>query len=57
MDEFDFRVKAGEKLVILDDMVIDLTYFAYSHPGGTFLIDFNIGKDIGKFFYGGYAFD
>jgi cytochrome b involved in lipid metabolism len=38
-------------------MVLDLTYFAYSHPGGAFLIDFNIGKDVGKFFYGGYAMD
>tara|TARA_B110000285_G_C15061034_1_gene582396 strand:+ start:251 stop:529 length:279 start_codon:yes stop_codon:yes gene_type:complete len=38
-------------------MVLDLTKFAYSHPGGTFLIDYNVGKDIGKFFYGGYAFD
>lgn len=57
MDEFDYRVQAGEKLVLLDDMVIDVTKFAYSHPGGQFLIDMNIGKDIGKFFYGGYSFD
>lgn len=56
-EEFDERVKAGEKLVILDDNIIDLTMFAYSHPGGTFLIDINVGKDVGKFFFGGYAFD
>jgi len=24
-EEFDTRVKAGEKLVLLDDMVVDLT--------------------------------
>lgn len=27
------------------------------HPGGKFLIEHNIGRDISKFFYGGYALD
>lgn len=57
LTEFNSRVKDGEKLVLLDDMVIELSRFAYSHPGGAFLIDFHIGSDISKFFYGAYAFD
>ena len=28
-----------------------------NHPGGKFLIGHNIGTDISKFFYGGYALD
>lgn len=54
-DNFDERVTKGEKLVILDDMVLDVTSFEYNHPGGTFLIKQNIGRDISKFFYGGYV--
>ena len=54
---FEQRVKNGEQLMILDNMVLDVSSFAYSHPGGQFLIDYNIGRDIGKFFYGGYILD
>ena len=57
MASFDLRIKNGDKLMILDNLVIDVSSFAYSHPGGQFLIDYNIGRDIGKFFYGGYALD
>ena len=57
LDEFNFRVKNGEKLLLLDDMVVELSRFAYCHPGGAFLIEFNVGSDITKFFYGGYSFD
>ena len=31
--------------------------FAYRHPGGAFLIEYNVGRDISKFFYGAYALD
>lgn len=54
---FEERIKNGEKLVVLDNMVLDVSSFAYSHPGGQFLIDYNIGRDIGKFFYGSYILD
>ena len=37
--------------------MVDLSDFMYSHPGGTHLIEHNIGRDISKFFYGGYSFD
>lgn len=47
----------GDKLVILDNLVLDLGSFAYAHPGGAFLIEYNVGRDISKFFYGAYALD
>jgi cytochrome b involved in lipid metabolism len=38
-------------------MVIDISSYAYNHPGGAFLLDYNVGRDISKFFYGSYALD
>ena len=38
MDEFRKRVEGGEKLVILDDLVLDVSKFAPNHPGGKFAI-------------------
>ena len=37
--EFEAKVLAGENLSILDNMVLDLTDFAHTHPGGAFLIE------------------
>lgn len=48
-------MKKGEALCILDDMVLDISKYMKNHPGGKFLISHNIGRDISKFFYGGYA--
>ena len=56
-EEFEKRVKDGEKLCILDDIVLNLETYAYSHPGGAFLIEYTVGRDISKFFYGSYALD
>ena len=53
VQQFTRRVKEGHKLVILDDMVLNTENF--DHPGGQYLLDYNIGRDISKFFYGGYA--
>ncbi|CDW78413.1 cytochrome b5-like heme steroid binding domain containing protein [Stylonychia lemnae] len=55
--EFKKRVAGGEQLVILDDLVLDISKFKLSHPGGKFLLDYNIGRDISKFFYGGYTLE
>jgi hypothetical protein len=55
--EFDEMIARGEKLVILDDMVLDVRRFRSEHPGGQFLIDFHIGRDVSKFFYGGYVLE
>ena len=52
--EFNTRVSQGEKLVILDDLVLDMRPYLYNHPGGAFVIEHNIGRDISKYFYGGY---
>ena len=44
-------------MVVLDDLVLDVTKFSNSHPGGRFLIEKNRGKDISKFFHGGYNYE
>ena len=56
-DIFDRAVENGEKLVILDDLVLDVTEFINVHPGGRFTIRHCIGRDISKFFFGGYSLD
>lgn len=53
-DDFEERLIAGEKLMILDDLVLDVGKFVNFHPGGKFLIEHCVGTDIAKFFYGGY---
>jgi hypothetical protein len=55
--EFEEKVKSGEKLWILDNIVLDLSEYANKHPGGSFVINRTVGKDVSKFFYGGYALD
>jgi cytochrome b involved in lipid metabolism len=56
-DEFEKMVKNGDKVCILDDIVLNLETYAYSHPGGAFLIEYTVGRDISKFFFGSYALD
>ena len=55
--EFDDAVAAGRKLVILDDHVLDIEQFIDQHPGGRFTMSHNIGRDVSKFFYGGYSLE
>jgi len=38
-------------------MVLDISTYAYCHPGGDFLLTHNVGRDVSKFFYGSYALD
>ena len=38
-------------------MVIDVTNYVHNHPGGQFVLQQNIGRDISKFFYGGYSLE
>ena len=56
-EDFDHRIAKGEKLVLLDDLVLNVDKFAKEHPGGRFLITHNIGRDISKFYYGGYSLE
>ena len=56
-DEFEMEVKNGSNLVILDNLVLDVTDFIKEHPGGRFALRHNIGRDISKFYFGGYMID
>lgn len=44
-------------MVILDDMILDIGKFMDDHPGGKFSMEHNIGKDVSKFFFGGYSLE
>jgi cytochrome b involved in lipid metabolism len=57
VQEFEECIKRGQKLWVLDDLVLDLSEFAEKHPGGQFAINRTVGKDVSKYFYGGYAID
>ena len=43
--------------MILDDLILDITNYKFVHPGGVFTIQYNVGRDISKFFYGGYQLE
>lgn len=47
--------KERRRLVFLDNLIIDLNNYDELHPGGKFALTKNIGRDISKFFYGGYS--
>lgn len=55
--DFDQAIKAGRNLCILDSMVLDMTDYVVQHPGGKFVLKINRGRDISKFFYGGYCLE
>lgn len=55
--EFDEALKMGRQLMILDNLVIDVTEFINEHPGGRFVMQHNVGEDISKFFFGGYCLE
>ena len=42
---------------MLDDYVLDISTFLNEHPGGSFSLEHNIGRDISKFFHGAYALE
>jgi hypothetical protein len=41
-------------IVVLDNQVLDVDRYDGAHPGGKFVFTKNYGRDISKFFYGGY---
>lgn len=55
--EFTSAIDNGRKYVILDDLVLDVEKFIDQHPGGRFVLQHNIGRDVSKFFYGGYSLE
>jgi cytochrome b involved in lipid metabolism len=38
-------------------MVLDISWFKDEHPGGKFSIEMNKGRDVSKYFYGGYSLE
>ena len=55
LHEFEVYVKAGRNWAIYNNYVLDLTRIIGHHPGGSFVLRKNIGRDIGKFIYGAYS--
>lgn len=55
--DFTRNVKNGQKLVIVDNLVVDVSEFLSVHPGGRFVLHRVIGTDISKFFFGGYCME
>lgn len=43
--------------MLLDDMVLDIGDYIKRHSGGSFTLEANIGRDVSKYFYGGYALE
>ena len=36
---------------------MDVSKFLDEHPGGKFSLEHNIGKDVSKYFHGGYSLE
>ena len=47
-------MKEGKKLVVFDNLVLNLNGYEKIHPGGKFNLVHNYGRDVSKFFFGGY---
>jgi len=57
IQEYQKMLESGCKLVLLDDLVLDIRSFMKSHPGGKFVLKHNIGRDVSKFFHGGHTLE
>jgi len=57
IQEFNQFIKEGKKYVLYNNYVLNVSWFRFEHPGTSYAIDSNIGKDIGKFFYGAYTME
>ena len=57
IEEFNRRIKKGEKLSILDDKALNVQDYMEHHPAGRFLIEHCVGRDMSKFYYGGYSLE
>ena len=53
-EQIDQHVSVGKRLVIFDNLVLNLNGYERNHPGGKFNLTHNLGRDISKFFFGGY---
>jgi NAD(P)H-flavin reductase/cytochrome b involved in lipid metabolism len=56
MKDVKRAIRTGNKWVILDGWVFDVTQFLPNHPGGAYLLESAVGSDIGQWFFGREAF-
>ena len=49
--------ESDKRLALFNDYVVDLTAYAFEHPGGTHMIQQCNKKEIGKFIYGAYSME
>lgn len=54
-EQIDKGVAAGIPLLIFDNLVVHLSGYEKLHPGGKFVLKHNLGRDVSKFFNGGYS--
>lgn len=55
--QFNNMINAGKKLVLFNNFIVNVENFMDEHPGTRFVISHNIGKEIGKYFYGAYSLE
>lgn len=48
-------IRSGKNLAVIDNLVLDQSNYAALHPGGKFSVEHTCGRDISKYFYGGFA--
>lgn len=53
--DIEEAVEEGDTLVVCDNLVLRTNGYERIHPGGKFVIHKNFGRDIAKFYYGGYS--
>jgi hypothetical protein len=52
MSELRQGILAGRKLLVWNGMVLDVGHFIEIHPGGTYLLEANLGEDVTSWFRG-----
>lgn len=43
--------------MIMNDLILDVSRYQTTHPGGQFLLEKNLGRDIAKYYDGGYTME
>lgn len=51
-EEFEIRTKKGEQLIVINDVVHDVSSFVHDHPGGRQTLLNHVGTDATSFFEG-----
>jgi len=48
-------LKDGENIVIMNELVLNMGDYIGYHPGGRFVLERNVGRDVSKFYCGSYS--